>query len=172
MRRMLCVLMLMLPGMSWATMYKCLEDGEVVYSTTPCGDNAQMMLNNKDQVSSQGRLALHMNINNVYSYPGTVNGFPVTMGVDPSASNTVISQRVAESAGIHRCSGKGNAPAGNWVVGKCMVTVHEITLGDFSFKDATVLVSPNMNTDGSLGKDVLGRMRVQQGDGVLYLSNR
>jgi len=171
MKRILCVLLL-LPGISWATTYKCVDHGHVVYSTSPCGDNAQLLRYNDDQAISQGTLTLHMDINHNYRSPGTVNGYSVTFVVDTGASNTAISQRVAEASGIHSCASTGYASTANGLISKCVVTVPELTFGDFHIKNLVVTVLPNMNIDGLLGMDVLHRMKIQQQDGVMYISNQ
>lgn len=171
MKRMLYVL-LFLPGMSWATTYKCVDQGHVVYATSPCGENSQILPFNDDQAISQGKLTLHMDMNHGYRAPGTVNGFAVSFVVDTGASNTTISKRVAEASGIHGCIATGYTSTANGVVSKCVVTVPEITFGNFHIKNLTVSVLPNLNIDGLLGMDVLHRMKIHQEDGVMYISSQ
>lgn len=171
MKRLLCILFL-LPCVSWATTYKCTDEGHVVYSATPCGDNAQLLHFTDDQAISQGKLAVHMDMNHSFRTPGAVNGHPVSFVVDTGASRTVISGQVAAAAGVQGCANAAYTSTANGVVRNCMVTVPEITFGDFHVKNLVVAILPNLGTDALLGMDVLGRLKIQQEDGVMYISNK
>lgn len=171
MQRILCVLLL-LPGLSWATTYKCVDQGKTIYSASPCGENAQLLQYKDDQAISHGTLTLHLDASHSYRAPGAVNGYGVTFVVDTGASSTTISQRVAEASGIHSCVGAGYAATANGVVQRCMATIPEIVFGEFHIKNLAVAILPNMNVDGLLGMDVLRRMKIQQEDGVMYISSQ
>lgn len=163
--------LLLLPAMSWATSYKCEDQGRVIYSATPCGNNAQVLHFKDDQAISQGKLVLRMDAGRSFRAPGTVNGHAVTFVVDTGASNTVISQQVADAAGIRSCSSSGYVSTANGMVRKCVATVPEITFGEFHIKNLAVTILPNLAADGLLGMDVLRRMKIEQQDGLMYISN-
>lgn len=172
MKQILCILMLMLPGMSWATMFKCMSDGKIVYSTEPCGDDANIMLNNDQRAAPSEKLVLRMSENHSYSSQGAINGFPVTLTVYPAAQKTAISQRTAENSGIHNCTGQSNAPKANWVAKNCVVTLPEITMGEFHIKNLPVSVLQKMTADAVVGVDVLNLFKVQERDGAMYISRK
>jgi clan AA aspartic protease (TIGR02281 family) len=166
----LLFILILLPGASWATTYKCVDEGRVTYSTKPCGDNAQVMPYTDNQAISQGKLVLSLDMNHSYRTPGTVNGKPVSFVVDTGASGTAISQRVAQAAGVNGCIGEVISYTANGVVKICKVTVPEITFGEFRVKNLVVVIMPNMPVDALLGMDVLGRLKIHQENGVLYIS--
>jgi aspartyl protease family protein len=171
MKHILCVLLL-LPGMSWAATYKCVDQDRVVYSATPCGEKAQLLQYRDGQAISKGTLTLHLDASRSYRTPGAVNGYAVTFVVDTGASSTTISQRVAEAAGIHSCTGAGYSATANGVVRRCVATIPEITFGAFHIKNLVVAILPNMNVDGLLGMDVLRRLKIQQLDDEMYISSQ
>lgn len=172
MRQLLCVLLLALPGMSWAAMFKCVNDGQIVYSTEPCGADAKMMLNTDKQATPREKMVLRMNESHAYTSHGTINGFPVALMVYPTAKKTAISQRTAENGGIHSCSGQDSTPKANWVVENCVVTLPEITFGEFHIKNLPVSVLPKMTVDALVGADVLHLFDVQEENGAMYISRK
>jgi clan AA aspartic protease (TIGR02281 family) len=171
MKRMLCVLLL-LPGISWATTYKCVDKDKVTYSSNPCGKDAQVMRFHGDQDNSQEKLEVRMDASHSYRTPGTVNGRHVTFVIDTGASRTAISQQVADAAGLKGCSNASYAATANGMVVSCQVTVPEITFGTFHVRNLVVAIMPSMPVDALLGMDVLGRMKIQQEYGVLYISGQ
>lgn len=165
--------LLLAPGLAGATTYKCVDaSGETVYSSTPCGDHAQVLPFVDDRAISSGTLVLQLDENHSYRTRGTVNGSPVSFVVDTGASGTVISGRVAAAAGIRACSTVGYTATANGVVARCTATVDEVTFGGFHLKHLVVSILPNMPVDGLLGMDVLGRLKIQQQDGTLSLSSK
>lgn len=165
--------LLLLPGAAAATTYKCVNEyGATVYAATPCGDNAKVVPYVDDHGISDGTLTLHLDENHSYRTQGTVNGAPVEFVVDTGASGTVISQHVADAAGIRSCTTVGYAGTANGVVRRCTTTVSEITFGEFRVRNLVVAIMPNMAVDALLGMDVLGRLKIQQEDGVLSLSKK
>jgi clan AA aspartic protease (TIGR02281 family) len=169
----LLLTLLLATGLAQANTYKCLDaGGETVYSSAPCGDNAQVVHFVDDRAVSDGRLVLQLDERHSYRTPGTVNGAPVTFVVDTGASGTVISQEVAAAAGIRSCSTVGYAGTANGVVPRCTATVDEITFGEFHVKHLVVAIMPNMPVDALLGMDVLGRLKIQQQDGTLSITGK
>lgn len=171
MKRVLCILLL-LPALSWAATYKCVDpDGRVTYSTSPCGKNAQEM-HFRDDHAAPEKLVVHMDARKSYRTPGTVNGVPVNFVIDTGANRTSISQAVAESAGIKECIAVGNTATAGGSVTSCVARVSELTFGAFHIQNLTVVVMPNLPVDALLGMDVLGRMKIQQEFEVLTITNQ
>ena len=119
-------IVLMLPGLAGATTYKCVDPGgNVTYSATPCGSDAQVM-NFKDAPAEQGgEITLYIDENHSFRARGTVNGAPVMFVVDTGASRTAISLEVAQASGIKNCSGGGYAATANGMVRSCDPTRRE-----------------------------------------------
>lgn len=172
MRSLTIVLLMLLPGSAAAsTYYKCVtEKGRTVYSATPCGANAEKKQFKDDLEPSAGKLQLVMDRSNSYHVDGTVNHLPVTFVVDTGATNTAISQRVADAAGLGPCVGTGQVATANGVAQICIVIVPEIIFGGFHVRYLRVGVMPNLPVDALLGMDVLGRLKIQQENNVLYIS--
>ncbi len=172
MKPVLCILLL-LPGLSWAATYKCVDqEGKVTYSSKPCGKNAQEMHFRDDHVPAEGKLQVHMDASRSYRTSGTVNGRSVTFVIDTGASRTSISQSVAEAAGIKECLAASVTATAGGLVRSCIATVSEITFGTFHVRNLQVMVMPNMPVDALLGMDVLGRMKIQQEFEVLSISSQ
>ena len=51
--------LLLLPGIAQATTYKCTKDGEVVYSASPCGKDAQEVKSQVQVMDSRPALVEH-----------------------------------------------------------------------------------------------------------------
>ncbi len=175
MKRVVCILLL-LPAMSWAATYKCVgADGKVIYSSDPCGKNAQEMhFRHDDQAATPegNKLVIHIDSRKSYRTPGTVNGLSVNFVVDTGANRTSISQDVAESAGIKDCVASGDTATANGSVRTCLARVSEITFGTFHVRNLIVVVMPNLPVDALLGMDVLGHMKIKQEFEELTITNQ
>lgn len=164
-----------LPGHALAAVYKCDDHGKVVYSSTKCADNAQVLSTTGAQagaaVSDHGSLTLYLNAAHAYTTYGTVNDMPVTFVVDTGASMTTISLKTAERAGIKSCFGTGYVATGNGVTRACSVTVRRLSFGGFQLNDVQVIILPALSLDALLGMNVLKGMKINQQDGVMLISN-
>lgn len=167
-----CVLSLS-ASISSASIFKCVDNEKVTYSASPCGENAKVLAVKNEQAQPQqhGTLTLYLNANRSYTVPGTVNSHPVVFIVDTGASNTVISQRVADASGIRNCVNEGYANTANGVVHTCKAFAPNISFGSFHFNNLLVTVLPNLNVDALLGNDVLRNMKIQQQSGAMYISD-
>jgi len=167
--------LLLLPGLANAAVYKCVDNGRVTYSATPCGDNAQRLRERGAVEQSQGQqgatLTLYLRADHSFRAAGTINNHPVEFVIDTGASSTVISRRAAQAAGIKACTGLGYTATANGMVRNCVATVQELSFGTFHLNGQMVTVLPNLNVDGLLGMDVLRRMKVEQRGDVMYISN-
>lgn len=165
-------ILLLLPSLVQATVFKCVEHGEVTYSSSSCGAHAQVLSSAPEpQQAQQGSLTLHLRADHSFRVAGTINSHPVDFVVDTGASSTVISQRVAAAAGIHSCTGLGYTGTANGMVRNCVATVPEMSFGMFRVNNLMVTILPHLGVDGLLGMDVLRNMKVEQRGEVMYISN-
>lgn len=172
--RALVFLLLLLPALAEAAVFKCVDNGRVIYSAWPCGDNAQVLSTHEKetpQQEQQGKLTLYLRADHSYRVQGSINSHPVEFVVDTGASATVISKRVADAAGIRSCTGIGYSATANGAVPNCVATVPQLTFGTFRVNNLMVTILPNLSVDALLGMDVLRRMKVEQRGDVMYISN-
>jgi aspartyl protease family protein len=166
--------LLLLPALANAAVYKCVDNGRVSYSATPCGANAQRLaepVGDQPQPDQEATLTLYLRADHSFRVPGTINSQPVEFVVDTGSSSTVISRSAARSAGIKACTGMGYSATANGVVRNCVATVPELSFGTFHLNNLMVTILPSLNVDGLLGMDVLRRMKVEQRGDVMYISN-
>jgi len=156
-----------------ATVFKCEDHGKVVYSETKCADNAQVLSSGNAEVTVEehGNLTLYLNASHAYTTPGYVNETPVTFVVDTGASTTTISARTAVNAGIKTCFGTGYTATAAGVTRTCSVTIPRLSFGTFHLRDVTVNILPALPVDGLLGMNVLRHMKINQQEGVMFISN-
>lgn len=158
-------IMMLLPGVAWASAYKCKDvDGGTVYATSPCEDTPGLVPYAGDPAALNGQLVVRMGADQTYRFPGEINGSAATFVVNTAAKHTAISQDVATAAGLQGC----DTHAG----GRCSVKVHEITFGGIELNDIPVEVTPNLPVDVQLGHDALRHLKVKEANGALYLSRR
>ncbi|OIR14620.1 aspartyl protease [mine drainage metagenome] len=162
----------LLPSEVMAAVYKCDDHGKVTYSGTKCASNAQVLSSASDQpINEHGSLTLYLNAHHSFTTQGSINDLPVTFVVDTGASVTTISERAAIRAGIKSCTGAGLVATGNGVVRTCSVTIPRLSFGTFHLNDVTVNILPSLSVDALLGMNVLRRMKINQQEDVMFISN-
>ena len=111
--------------------------------------------------------------NGSYFVNGTVGGIPTKFQIDTGASNTAVSKRIADQAGYFEsyCPKKVDAATANGVIGVCLVTIPELTFGEFSVQNVEVIIMPNMQQEALLGMDVLQHYVIEQRAKALKISN-
>lgn len=111
--------------------------------------------------------------NGSYFVSGTVGGIPTKFQIDTGASNTAVSKKIADQAGYFEsyCPKKVEAATANGVVGVCLVTIPELTFGEFSVQNVEVIIMPNMQQEALLGMDVLQHYIIEQRAKALKISN-
>lgn len=119
--------------------------------------------------SGDGSMTIRRHDNGHFYVPGTVSGMPVTFMLDTGASVTSITAEIARQAGVHNCK-EIQVQTANGTASGCLALVPQMTLGNFTLKNITVAVMPNMETN-LLGANVLRNFRVGQ-DGDLLLIGR
>ncbi len=163
---------MLMPGEVMAAVYKCDDHGKVTYSGTKCASDAQVLSSASDQpINEHGSLTLYLNARHSFTTQGSINDLPVTFVVDTGASVTTISERTAIRAGIKSCTGAGFVATGNGVVRTCSVTIPRLAFGTFHLSDVTVNILPSLSVDALLGMNVLRKMKINQQEDVMFISN-
>ena len=110
--------------------------------------------------------------NGSYFVSGTVGGIPTRFQIDTGASNTAVSKRIADQAGYFDsyCPKKVEAATANGVIAVCLVTIPELTFGEFSVQNVEVIIMPNMQQEALLGMDVLQNYVIEQRARALKIS--
>ena len=110
--------------------------------------------------------------NGSYFVGGTIGGIPTRFQIDTGASSTAVSKRIADQAGYFEsyCPKRVDAATANGVVGVCMVTIPELTFGEFSVQNVEVIIMPNMQQEALLGMDVLQNYVIEQRARALKIS--
>ena len=101
-----------------------------------------------------------------YHWPGSVNGRAVDFLVDTGATGTAISAALASELGLEAIGAVQSSTAGGVVTGQ-VVRVDVVLQGGVSAQRLRVVALRALGTNPLLGMDVLGRLRWQQGDGVM-----
>lgn len=111
--------------------------------------------------------------NGSYFVSGTVAGIPTKFQIDTGASNTAVSQIIADQAGYFAsyCPTKVDAATANGMISVCLVTIPELTFGKFTVQNVDVIIMPNMQQEALLGMDVLQNYVVEQRAKILNISN-
>jgi aspartyl protease family protein len=114
-----------------------------------------------------GRLELRRAADGHYHWPGRIGGRDLDFLVDTGATGTAIPATLARQLGLHAMGPMRSSTAGGVVSG----TVVEADLqlkGGLSIERLRIAALPELAAP-LLGMDVLGRLRWQQGEGVLQI---
>ncbi len=103
-----------------------------------------------------------------YHWPGSVDGRAVDFLVDTGATTTAISGTLASELGLEPLGTVRSSTAGGVVTGQ-VVRVDLVLQGGVSAQRLRVVALRGLDERPLLGMDVLGRLRWQQGDGVLRI---
>ena len=117
--------------------------------------------------SGDGSMAVKRHNNGHFYLPGSIGGVPVTFMLDTGASVTSITSAIAREAGVRNCKEIQVQTANGSTTG-CIALVPQMTLGNFTLKNITVAVMPNMDSN-LLGANVLRNFRVGQDEDTLLI---
>jgi clan AA aspartic protease (TIGR02281 family) len=121
----------------------------------------------KPSFSGDGSMTVKRHGNGHFYLPGSIAGTPVTFMLDTGASVTSITSEIAREAGVRNCKEIQVQTANGSATG-CIALVPQMTLGNFTLKNITVAVMPNMDTN-LLGANVLRNFRVGQDEDTLLI---
>jgi aspartyl protease family protein len=101
-----------------------------------------------------------------YHWPGSINGRKVDFLVDTGATGTAMSAGLARELKLESIGSVQSNTAGGPVTGQ-LVSADVNLQGGVSAQRLRVVALPGLSERPLLGMDVLGRLKWQQGDGVL-----
>jgi len=111
---------------------------------------------------------IHRSADGQYHWPGRVNGRAVDFLVDTGASGTAISASLARELRLPSLGAVRSSTAGGAVTGQ-LVTADISLRGGVAVHQLRVAALPALGRSQLLGMDVLGRLNLQQRDGVLQI---
>lgn len=162
--RVLLLLVLFVPALSVADVFKCVNDGRVAYSERPCASGAVPY---EALGFSSRSLTLVRGGADTFNIAGTVNGMPVNFIVDTGATITAISGDYAYRLGLRSCVPSGFANTANGRVNVCSVFL-DVTVAGHVFNRVEVSVMHNSRGVALLGNDLLRHFVLEQrGDTLL-----
>ena len=106
-----------------------------------------------------------------YHWPGRINGREVDFLVDTGATGTAISASLARELKLESLGAVQSNTAGGLVTGQ-VVRADVALQGGVNAQRLRVVALPVLSDRPLLGMDVLGRLKWQQGDGVLRFELR
>jgi aspartyl protease family protein len=106
-----------------------------------------------------------------YHWPGSINGRELDFLVDTGATRTAISATLARELGLASTGQVQSNTAGGLVTGQA-VRADLALRGGVTAQRLRLVALPGLDDRPLLGMDVLGRLRWQQGDGVLRIDLR
>ncbi len=167
----ICLLCLS-PGVTRAEVFKCVVEGRVNYSGTPCLTGALSYDARRASVNDQsaGSVTIFRDETGRFSLPGTVNGKNTNFTIDTGATYTTISGDLATELGIHECVQVGISHTANGDTPTCRVLADTLTVGEFKYSHINVYLNPTMRGGALLGNDLLSGFKVHQQEGVMVLS--
>jgi clan AA aspartic protease (TIGR02281 family) len=166
------MLVLLLPSAASGEVFKCIVDGRVSYSSSPCLSGAVPYDAGRISVNDESAdtVTVTRDSHGTYSLPGSINGRSVNFIVDTGASFTTISGDFAKTLGINKCLQVGITHTANGDAPMCRVKISSLSFGGFSYSNISVSLSPNMQGIALIGNDLLSRLKVNQQAGVMVLS--
>ena len=165
-------LLLCFPVLALAGVNKCVNDGKVVYSESPCVSGAVAYDAERISVADgSARFATALRgADGTFSLMGAVNGQSVNFMLDTGASFTTISGALAYRLGVRSCVPAGVFSTGNGNSAYCRVMLSTLSIAGFNFKNVSIAISPAMSLDAVFGNDLLNHFLVIQKNGVMTLS--
>jgi clan AA aspartic protease (TIGR02281 family) len=166
------LILVLLPVSAFGEVYKCVADGRVSYSSSPCLSGGVPYDSNRASVTdtTADSVTVARDVHGIYSLPGSINGRSVDFIVDTGASFTTISGDFARQLGINKCLQVGVTHTANGDAPMCHVTVSSLSFGGFNYSNLTISLNPTMQGVVLLGNDLLSGFKVNQQSGVMILS--
>ena len=164
--------LLCFPLIALAGVHKCVNDGKVVYSESPCVSGAVVYDAERFSVAdgSVRSVLISRGVGGLFWAVGSVNGLPVDFVVDTGATSTTLSGDVAYRLGVRSCVPVGQVVTANGSTSFCRVNVSSLIVAGFNFFNVSVVVNPTMQGASLFGNDLLKRFTVISRDGVMMLS--
>lgn len=103
-----------------------------------------------------------------YHWPGSIDGRPVDFLVDTGATRTAIPMSLARSLDLEQGAAVTSSTANGITTGR-MVRGNVSLRGGVAVRNLPMVALPDLGDSPLLGMDVLGRLPLQQRDGVLRI---
>lgn len=163
---------LLIPCIVHAGVFKCVNDGRVSYSSSPCKTGNLPYDRTRSSVAeSQAKsVTLVRDASGGFSVPGAVNGIGTNFIVDTGASVTTLSGDYANKLGIYECVPAGISRTANGNTPTCKVKVSTLSFGGFNYSNVTIYMNPTMRGVNLLGNDLLSRFKIHHENNVMVLS--
>jgi aspartyl protease family protein len=113
-----------------------------------------------------GVVEIHRGTDGQYHWPGRINGRAVDFLVDTGASGTAISTSLAHELKLAPLGALNSRTAGGVVHGQ-LVSADISLRGGVTARRLRIAALPALGHSALLGMDVLGRLTLEQRDGVL-----
>lgn len=152
--------------------YKCMDNGKVIYTETPCKSASLPIRNDLTSILDVPAITvtLRKNEHGVYAVGGSVNNQPTEFLIDTGATNTTLSGELAYRLGLHTCQIVSQVSTANGITGNCRVTVSTLSFAGFNYYNITVNVSPNMKGASLIGNDITSMLKIAQNNGFMSIS--
>lgn len=118
-------------------------------------------------VADGGRIEIRRAADGHYHWPGSLDGRSVEFLVDTGATRTAIPEALAHQLGLATLGTVRSSTAGGVVTGR-VVSADLVLQGGVRAERLRIIALPELAAP-LLGMDVLGRLRWQQGDGVMRI---
>ncbi|MGB7596392.1 MAG: retropepsin-like aspartic protease [Gallionella sp.] len=152
--------------------YKCMDNGKVSYTETPCKSGSLPIRNDLTSILDAPAITvtLRKNEHGLYAVGGSVNNQPTEFLIDTGATNTTLSGELAYRLGLRTCQIVGQVNTANGITGNCRVTVSILSFAGFNYSNITVNVSPNMKGASLIGNDITSTLKIAQNNGFMSIS--
>ncbi len=163
---------LLTPTIAYAGVFKCVNDGQISYSSAPCksGNLPYDQARSSIAESHAKSVTLTRDEAGGFSVPGAVNGIGTNFIVDTGASVTTLSGDFASNLGIHDCVDGGISHTANGDTTTCRINVATLSFGGFKYSNVTVYMNPTMRGVNLLGNDLLSSFKIHHENNVMVLS--
>ncbi|MGC2165273.1 MAG: retropepsin-like aspartic protease [Gallionella sp.] len=163
---------LVTPCITYAGVFKCVNDGRVGYSSSPCSSGNVPYNRSRISIAESGAssVTLVRDATGGFSVPGAINGVSTNFTVDTGASVTTLSGDYAYKLGIQSCVPVGVSHTANGDTATCSVTVSTLSFGGFNYSNVTVYINPTMRGVTLLGNDLLSAFKIHHENNVMVLS--
>ncbi len=167
------LLLLCLPIVAHAEVFKCKTDSGIVYSEKPCVAAALPYKAGRVSISegdAASMLTVPRDATGRFSVQGEIDGYSTRFLIDTGANVTTIFGNVAHQLGIKSCVPVGVSHTAGGDVAACRIKVSRLSFGGFKFTNVFVVLNPVAQGDVLIGQDLLASVKVHQENGVMTLS--
>lgn len=152
--------------------FKCKENGQITYSTTPCAAGAVVADYNAKRASfteGSDSISIARNSNGHYIVRGVADGQALDFMIDTGATGVSLPREFATGRHIV-CEGVGVTRTAGGDVSMCFVTLKHLNVAGMDFYNVRANIIPTLKGEGLFGQTLLNQLKVTQIGGYLTLS--